>query len=322
MRKSILVTGVGGVVGQGILRSLVELSLDADIIGTNIEEVSAGNYLCHKVYKVPYSYEQDYISVVKEICKIENVNLIIPATDYEAFYLSDAKVEFDCAVAASPAPVTKMCLDKFVNYQKFSEYSIPFAVSKLPSDYSGEFKKCIVKPREGRGSRNIFIDPENPKSFSDSYVVQEYLEGPEITTSFYIKRDGALHGMITFIRELEQGNTAKAMVSLQFDEELKLLVRKMLEHFDFKGSCNIQSRITENGIIPFEINCRISGTNSIRSQFGFNDVAFTVQEYFLQTEPDTPRIIEGTAIRVMLDIIYPGKKMTDIYNRNDNFYIR
>lgn len=322
MKKSIIVTGIGGVVGQGILRNIVDLALDVDIIGVNVTKVSSGNYLCNRVYEVPFSYDNAYIPAMLEICKKENAALIIPSTDYESFYLAENEALFDCHVAASAAEITKMCLDKFSNYKGFSNYDIPFAQSVLPSAYTGQFNTCIVKPREGRGSRNIFINPTKPESFDDTYVVQEYLEGPEITTTFYVRKDGTLHGLITFVRELEQGNTAKAEVVSDYDEEMQNIIRKMLLHYHFRGSCNIQSRVTANGIIPFEINCRISGTNSIRSQFGFKDVAYTVQEYFLNETPEAPSVQPGTALRVMLDIIYPGKKLSEIADKNDAFYIR
>lgn len=321
-QKTIMITGIGGVVGQGILRNIAELNLDIPLIGINISAVSAGNYLCDKVYKVPYSYEPGYIDAVKEIVEKENIGLIIPSTDYEAYYLSGAADKLGTVVAASPKEVTEFCLDKYKNYQAFSKYNIPFAKSLLPSEYNNEFVNTIVKPREGRGSRNIFVNPEKPKDFDDSYVVQEFLEGPEITTTFYVKRTGHLHGLITFQRELELGNTAQAEVVFDYDEEMIALILKMIEKYPFRGSCNVQSKVTSKGIIPFEINCRISGTNSLRSQFGFNDVAFTVQENFFNEEPELPNIRKGSALRVILDIIYPDISLNEIKNKNDKFYIR
>ncbi|MCM5527638.1 ATP-grasp domain-containing protein [Parasegetibacter sp. NRK P23] len=320
--KNILITGIGGVVGQGILRNVLDLGLGTKLIGVNVVQVSAGNYMCDRVYTVPYAYEESYIQAIKDICLKEDIGIIIPSTDYEAFYLAEAQHEFDCPVAASPAVVTKMCLDKFLNFKAFEQFNIPFAASCLPSEYKGQFKGCVLKPREGRGSRNIFVNPPQPAGFDDTYVVQEYLDGPEITTTFYTKKDGQLHGFITFVRELEQGNTAKAEVTTMYDPELKPLIERMLRHFPFRGSCNIQSRVTDKGIIPFEINCRISGTNSVRSQFGFKDVAYTVQEYLLNEVPAQPEVVAGTALRVILDIIYPGMKLSDITNKEDKFYIR
>jgi carbamoyl-phosphate synthase large subunit len=320
-QKTIIVTGIGGVVGQGVLRNISDFDRSIRIIGVNIAEVSAGNYLCDKVIKVPYSYDAEYIPAISKIVKEEKVDLIIPTTDYESFYLAKNESSLGVSVASSPSYVTEFCLDKYKNFKAFKEHNIPFAESFLPSEYRGIFDKVIVKPREGRGSRNIHVNPDAPQAFDDSYLVQKYLEGPEITTSFYVKKNGALHGFITFERELELGNTAKCEVVDKYDDELRLLIQKMIIAFPFRGSCNIQSRITSAGIIPFEINCRISGTNSVRTQFGFKDVQYTVEEYLFGVEPSAPVITKGSALRVILDIIYPEKSLRDISDKNDNFYI-
>jgi carbamoyl-phosphate synthase large subunit len=321
MKKVVLVTGIGGVVGQGILRNIRSMERDIFIVGVNVAKVSAGNYLCDTVYEVPFSYDEKYIPAMAAICDKEKPGLIIPSTDYESYYLGASRTAFSCPVACSPAEITKFCLDKYLNFAEFSQFNIPFAHSILPSAYKNEFTRCVVKPREGRGSRNIFVDPANPASFDDSYVVQEFLDGPEITTTIYVNRLGKIHGMITFVRELEQGNTAKAEVVFDHDDELRGLSEKILQHFRFSGSFNIQSRVTARGIVPFEINCRISGTNSVRSQFGFNDVAYTVTEYLLNEPLQTPRITKGSALRVILDIIYPNRTLAEINNASDTYYI-
>jgi carbamoyl-phosphate synthase large subunit len=319
--KKVLVTGIGGVVGQGIIRNIKEYSQNIKVIGVNITAISAGNYLCDNVYEVPFSDQPNYISAIKNIIEKEKIDLVIPSTDYEAFYLAKYKEELSIPVVASPSFVTALCLDKYKNYEAFSKEKIPFAFSILPSSYKNSLIKTLVKPREGRGSRNIFIDPANPNEFDDSYVIQEYLDGLEITTSFYVKKDGNLHGFITFERELEMGNTSKCEVISKYDSELKTLIKKMIKAFPFRGSCNIQCRVTSRGIIPFEINCRISGTNSVRSQFGFKDVQYTLEEYLFNVIPSPIQISLGSALRVIVDIIYPDKKLTDIKNNKDNFYI-
>lgn len=316
-----MVTGIGGVVGQGILRNLLAMNMDVQIIGTNTQQISAGNHLCDYVYQVPFAYDEGYITTIHELAFRHKVELIIPSTDYEAYYLSLNRATLPSKVATSPPEITAFCLDKYLNFEVFAKLGLPFAPSILPSGYKGEFGKTIVKPREGRGSRNIMVDPSSPTDFGDDYVVQEYLEGPELTTAFYVLQTGKLHGFITLERELEQGNTSRCEVVFNYDKAISEIIGQITAHFPFRGSCNIQSRVTKNGIVPFEINCRISGTNSIRSQLGFNDVAYTVQELFLSQPPDLPRIRKGSAIRIIHDVIYPDKTLSEISNRHDNFWI-
>jgi carbamoyl-phosphate synthase large subunit len=319
--KSILVTGIGGVVGQGILRNLRAMNLGVDIVGTNTVQVSAGNHLCDFVYQTPFAYDHDFISKMCTLVDCHDVGLIIPSTDYEAYYLSDNQSKLACKVAASPPEVTAFCLDKYLNFEAFEKFGLPFADSRLPSLYKGDFERTVVKPRQGRGSRNIMIDPPSPSSFGDDYLVQEYLDGIELTTAFYVLQTGVLHGAITMARELDQGNTARCEVITDYDGEILNMIKSILAKFPFRGSSNIQSRVTKNGIIPFEINCRISGTNSVRAQLGFNDVSYTVQELFLNQQPDLPSIQKGSALRIILDVIYPGISLDAVGDCNDTFRI-
>lgn len=319
--KTVIVTGIGGVVGQGILRNVRAMGLDIQVIGVNVDRVSAGNHLCDQVHEVPYAYDEGYVEAMQKVEHEHGAGLILPSTDYEAYYLALHQSAFRSKIAVSPAETVAFCLDKFVNFQRFSEAGVRFAASCLPSAYRDQFARTVVKPREGRGSRNIHVDPPSPERFDDSYVIQEYLDGPELTTTFYVCQDGSLHGFITLQRQLELGNTSRCEVVDAYDAELGELLKHMLGAFPFRGSCNVQSRVTPDGVVPFEINCRISGTNSVRSQFGFPDVAYAVRELLLDEPLPPARITKGSALRIMMDVIYPGRTLADITDCSDNFRI-
>lgn len=321
MSHNVLVTGVGGVVGQGILRNIAACSYDIRLVGTNTGRVSAGNHLCDQVYDVPFSYEEGYLEQIRTICRDENIDLIIPATDYEVYYLATAQDTLP-PVAGSPAETAKIFLDKYLTWLELEKRGIPFAESSLPSAYGGEFSECIVKPREGRGSRGIHFNPENPGAFSDDNVVQRLHHGIEITTGFYVTAERQLLGHITLERTLSSGATNSCSVSFKHNDEIERIITHIVEAFEIRGSCNIQSIVTsDNRIIPFEINCRISGTNSIRSQFGFTDVKYTIDEHLYHKPLTRPRISKGSAVRILLDVIYPDISLDDVQNKNTPHYL-
>ena len=81
--KTVLVTGIGGNVGQGILRNISSLKQPIRLIGTDIADFTAGNHLCNATYRVPYAYDDHYIPTLRRIINSEKVNLVIPSTDYE-----------------------------------------------------------------------------------------------------------------------------------------------------------------------------------------------------------------------------------------------
>lgn len=315
--KVVLVTGIGGNVGQGVLRNIKSLVLDITIVGTDIAPFTAGNHLCDSAYEVPYSYSEDYIPTIQNIIKKEKVDLIIPTTDYEIYYLSLHQPDLETKVVASNSETAKIYLDKYLTYLHHKTLSIPFSQSWLPSEFNNEINDIILKPRQGRGSRGIHINPENPKGFSDEFMIQPLHKGVEITTAFYVKKDESLHGLFTMERELTHGATSKSQTTKVYDNQLRSIIEKMIQSKGLIGSINLQSIVNDKGeIIPFEVNCRISGTNSIRHNLGFQDVKYTIQEYLFDEQPDEVKAIDGIAVRLLYDVIYPNA--TNEFSLNNN----
>lgn len=321
MVKRILVTGIGGNVAHGVLRNILNLKIKAFLVGTDVKKVSAGNHLCDKVYQVPFSSSADYIPAIIKICKKDSIDLIIPTTDAEVYYLAKVKEKLP-TLAASDGEIAYTFLNKYATYLAFKKFNIPFAETKLPSEFKFDFKEIIVKPMEGTGSKGILINPKNPHKLSDDYVIQKLYKGEEITTGFYVTKDKKLLGLITFKRSLYHGTSTICEVTSRYDTALKKIIKRMVRHFDIKGSCDIQSIATKDGkIIPFEVNCRLSGTNSIRGEFGFEDVRYTIDEYLFNKKPKKPVIKKGSSIKIWVDIVYPNISLDKIKDRSTRHYI-
>lgn len=319
-RYNILVTGIGGNVGQGILRNLMSMELPMRLIGTNTRAMSAGNHLCDSTYEVPFAYDDTYIPRILAICKEEAIDLIIPSTDYETYYLALQRSKLP-TVACLAAETAHIFLDKYRTWEEFKRLDIPFAEAVKPGEYDGSWADIIVKPREGRGSRGIHVNPKEPNLFPADYMIQKCYKGQEITTVFYVTKKRKLHGQVTFKRDLEAGTTTYCEVSHEYDEKIVPILEKMIERMDIQGSCNLQSIVNEEGVFPFEVNGRISGTNSIRSQFGFKDVQYTVEECLLDKEPEQITLRAGSAIRILMDVIFPGTALADVKNNSLPHYL-
>lgn len=324
---TVLVTGIGGNVGQGILRNIRADFPEIKLIGTDVANFTSGHHFCDFFYQVPYSYEDSFQKTFEEICKKEKVDLVIPSTDYEAHFLAKNHSSLPPLIASN-SKTTGIFLDKLLTFQEFKKLNIPFTESILPSEFVNvNWEKYIVKPREGRGSRNIFINPPNPSAFDDSYVIQPLIEGKEITTAFYITKQNQLLGPITMERTLSAGMTNSCFTNNSYDEFIvKQIIHKLMdasnEDFKISGPCNIQAMVNRDGkIFPFEVNCRYSGTNSIRSQLGFKDVKYGIQEYLFNQEPEQPKIISGQATRIFMDIIYPGEHSLPLAAGGDSSFI-
>lgn len=319
--KTVLVTGIGGNVGQGVLRNIKALDDAIRLIGTNVTSFTGGNHLCDFVYTLPYAYDENYIEKIKEIVFKEKIDLIIPTTDYEGYYLSKNKDSIGCVIAVSSYKTIGVYLDKYETYLYHKKNDLPFAKAFLPSEYTGEFENAIAKPREGRGSRGLLINPEKWNHLLDKeYLIQELHTGKEITVAFYVTKENKLHGYIALDRKLENGATNECHVYLEHQEKIEKMLHKIIEANSFRGAVNLQAILDADGDFNiFEVNCRISGTCSIRHNFGFQDIKYTLQDYLYNKPLDTPEVKAGTAVRILMDVIYPEKE-TD-YNCNSKHYI-
>ena len=172
-KGKIIVTGIGGNVGQGILRNIKDAFPELFLIGLDTSDFTSANYLCDATYKVPFALDQNYTSSINEILiKEQNVKLIIPSTDFEAVTLAINYKKINCKIIASEANILKIYLDKYITFLHHSKLGIPFAKSWLPSEYDFSQNEIIAKPRKGRGSRSIIINPQNPQNFNDEYIIQ------------------------------------------------------------------------------------------------------------------------------------------------------
>lgn len=305
MAKTVLVTGIGGNVGQGILRCIRQLPDELEIIGVNIDVISPGNYLCDHVYKVPYAYDDGYVDKMMQICHQHEVDLVIPSTDYEVYYLAKEADKLP-QLSSNPEASAKIFLDKYLTWQFFQQQTIPFASSCLPSEFKGQYEHYIVKPRAGRGSRGLNFNPVSLGEFSDEeYMVQELHKGKELTSAFYIDKKQKVHGPFTMERWLENGTTVKCIVNGEFNTQFRAIMEQIAAATPIKGSCNIQAIVDEGRVQPFEINGRVSGTNSIRAQLGFPDVKFAIDEYLYARDIEVGPAKKGGAMRILLDVVYP-----------------
>ena len=99
----------------------------------------------------------------------------------------------------------------------------------------------------------------------------------EITCALYKTKTHEFTS-IQFERLLVGGLTGWARVIK--DDAVTNLLGVIADGLDFKGSINVQLRITKKGPLVFEINPRFSSTAYMRHKLGFTDVLWSVNEFF------------------------------------------
>lgn len=294
--KTILVTGIGGNVGQGVAKVLKSVTFPESlrVIGCDVKdkERCAGTSLCDEFLTVPSAISSDYLR------SIPACDLIIPTTDIECCVLAAAQdLGFSRQLPYAAVSKHSLCdtfYDKYATYLAFRSNCAPFARTWPGQD-------MVIKPRRGNGARGFSVvgDP--------STCVQERLLGPEITISTYCTRDGFMNGWIAFERELDRsGSTAWCRTvrepELQF-ACTELVHGTMTRFGGLRGSCNIQAMWHNAAeLIPFEVNCRFSGTVAIRHIFGYTDVVWAVEEHLFGIAPAPPKLRSGSAHRISQEV--------------------
>jgi len=300
--KSILITGVGGGVGQSVLKALKDGPYG--IVGIDAEPLAAGLHAVPKAYTGLYASDPRYIDRLLEVCRLEQCGLIFPGHDAELMPLSEQAARLReagvVAVVSSPE-VVRTCDDKIATntFLKANGFSVPrtWQLSEVAS-FPGP---VVLKPqRGGARSRGTYmastarefdiycqlIDPAN-------CVVQEYIEGDEYTCGS-VTLDGRCTGVIVMRRTLRDGDTHKAFV--EREPRIEATVHAIVTRLQPFGACNVQLRVRNGEPYVFEINSRCSGTTGARALAGFNE-PLMIAGRLLDGLPPVHTIREMTVLR-------------------------
>lgn len=290
--KTILVTGAGSLLGQGILKSL-KLSPDYPIrIVTVDPDVDAvGHQWGDQSYRIPMAEAPTFVEVLLDIVKKESVDVIIPGTDIELPILSSSRSfiesEGACQVLVSRPDLIETADDKYKTTVELARLGISVPLTFLESDDGSKFETLafpvIVKPRSGARSRGVTklntIDQLHeillgPRPFGELIVQECISDESQEYTAGAVCFPGSKIQTIVMNRTLRDGNTVKATINDY--PELNCFIASVANKLQPNGPINFQFRTDSDGPKIFEINARFSGTTIFRSMAGFNEVNFCV----------------------------------------------
>ena len=310
----ILVTGVGSLLGQGILKSIKVSSLNCNVTGTDYFSSAVGLYWVDKGYILPDILkpeisESHWIDALINIINQEEIDLVLPGLDFEIPLLAKNKLIIEnktgVTLLVSSEKVVSLGNDKWetVKYLKNNGFNYPN--SSLPKTVESFLQSnpfpLIVKPRFGHTSKNVFL-VKNEKELHeaveicDKPIIQEYLEDPEQEyTCGATFIDNEILTLISLRRTLKNGNTQQAFC--ERTDEIDTYIKKLTLSLKPYGPINFQLRLTNRGPVVFEINPRFSGTTPIRALFGVNEVEAVVKKH-TDAEPESEyKEKEGVVIR-------------------------
>lgn len=309
---TILVTCVGSGVGQSVIDSL-NLLREYRIIGCDTNRNVYANHFCDNFHTVPSIYAEEYVDYILNLCIQEKVDVVVPGHDHELSLLSKNIAQFEARgmkVIVSLQDLIEISRDKYEWYNYFKAYGCPV----VPTFRVGEFKKnpdmnifpAIIKPSGGSASQGIIIanDIKEVDKADDMAIIQPYLfpqkndanyniiykavkagrfvQFSEISIQLIFTSKSEFAGIFISRNVLKNGVPVYiytiAPEEFEYLDQIMKFVPICIEK-KVKGPVNIQGRITENGLICFEMNMRFTGITGNRAQLGFNEVDFLIKDF-------------------------------------------
>lgn len=323
--KTVLITGVGAIMGYGMLRSIRKSHPNIKLIGTDIYLDAVGQAWSDVFIRAPMTSDENYMEWLYDVVCKHKVDLVIPGIEQDVHKLAEeiSNIEkYPCVFAINNISLIELTKDKLFMHDKLLELNDP---SRILSLTSGSFEKLstilglpfILKPRRGYASKGL-VRIQNYEDFAiyESKLGNELIAQPiigtddeEYTVGAFGDGLGGISTSITLKRKLaKDGSTASAIITNS--KELDLVVQRLCKYFNPIGPTNLQFRKDDNNWKLLEINPRVSSTTSIRSAFGFNEAAMCIDFYLYGKTIENIKIkSEGFAIRFIEDYI--------VYDRNN-----
>lgn len=316
---NILVTGVGAIIGYGIIQSIKNITTSVRIIGTDIYDDAVGQHWCDVFETVPLASSQEYIPTLIEIIKNNSVDLVIPGIeqDLEKINLHREELSKITTLALNNPDLIKMSHDKWNLHQFLLKNNFPTIKTKIEGEFSeGDYESLmeyfgspfLIKPRKSYASKGLYIISSSKEfhfyreQLGQSLMIQEVIgtDDEEYTVGVFGTESSSFYPKIAFRRTLsKEGATKKAVVVI--DPKLESVVERLCHLLKPIGATNFQFRYSKGDYYLLEVNPRFSSSHSLREVFGFHEVQMTIN-YFLNTiEPISPVIKLGTAQRYIAD---------------------
>ena len=244
------------------------------VIATDMSKLAPAIYEADKYYIVPKMTALEYLDVVLDICKKEEITGVLSLIDPELSLLSENKDRFEAlgtTVIGSSYELCEMSLDKFRMYIWLASHGYRCAKSYIDmNDFFADVDAgritypVFVKPARGSASISIskVYDRETVEllfAHEDGLMIQEFLDGQEIGADVYI--DMVSHEVVSIFTKkklkMRAGETDKAE-SFQ-EEKLFALITDFVKKMGFRGIIDIDLFEIDGNWYISEVNPRFGG---------------------------------------------------------------
>ncbi len=288
-RIRVLVTALGGDLGQALVKSLRVGETDFDISGCDMDDSGIGRAFVSRFHAVPAASDAQYVNAVDDLCRHHKTDVIVPASEAEIWVLAQVGQQLPggTVVVCQPWPWLRVFGDKLecmraleghLPLAAFADSSDPETVERLVERVGFPL---VVKPRRSSGSRSVRVVKTGDELAAGiaqlpASIVQEFIDGHEGEFSVGAFACDHFTEVLAFRRELGYGGCSRFAETSQ-DKAVIDYALQFAKASGLRGSANIQLRNGSSGVRLLEVNPRFSSLVAARALCGFRDAEWSIQ---------------------------------------------
>ena len=259
VRNSVIVTGVGAIIGQGIVKSLRMYDPRIRVIGVDLNPNAFRAAQCDVFYPKPVDRSSEaLISFFRDLLKQEAVSLILPGIEQDVAFFDETRrefAEFNAAIVLNRTEIIRISHDKWKTFVALQDHGLP----AIPTKISGSWEECaaelgtpmLMKPRTGSGGRGQ-QRLETQRDFeywsekaASNFMVQRIVgrDDLEFTVGVFGYGDGEASAPAILKRTLGPIGCTWTAETVLSNPQIERHVRILTEAFRPLGPTNYQFRI-------------------------------------------------------------------------------
>lgn len=329
-KQKVMIAGIGGAsLGTEISKAL-RLAGHYEVYGCDISPTAYGMY--DSTFTATYSVNREhYLETVLDACAGAGASWILPGGEQPMILLTEASSQLTAAgltlVSNSPE-VVALCSDKHLTFSHLDSLGVVVpkttTINEL-ADLAIVGLPCIVKPSTASGgSVSVFYAVTEEEAMvyaefirrNDGYpIAQQYVDEREgeFTIGVLSLPDGSVVSSIALRRSLDaklsvayrgRGGIISSGYSqgyIDFFPDLCFQAEKIATAVGSRGPLNIQGRVRDGVLLPFEINPRFSASTYLRALAGCNEVDMFIEYLCTGKRPGPVGIKSGWYLRSLTE---------------------
>lgn len=273
---------------QQFKKTFIQYGINGSIITADLRLTAPTAFISDKHYIVPRVTDPNYMTRLKEICRNEKIDMIIPLIDTELMVLSENQEGFEeigVKLLVSSKELNEMAGDKIKTYQFFRERNISTPKVFTEDEINNKQYQfpLLIKPLDGSSSVGVTkINNEKELQFFKDYIpnamIQEFVSGTEYTVDVMLDFNGNIRTVVPRLRiETRAGEVSKGVTKK--DDDIIAAVQRVVNLLPGPVGCiTLQCFKKNDGEITFiEINPRFGGGIPLSIEAGANFPLWVLQ---------------------------------------------